>query len=267
MCGGEGIRTLGEFPHGGLVNLCTRPLCDPSRLIILTREIIRDMQSTKIGNYTVWYENSEEFNELKREIWSHHAYYREELENVQKVIDIGAHIGLATLYFAQIYPQARITAYEPDPANFALLEKNIKENTLSQRVELINKAVAPKEGMVALQGPIYQDEWRSGVGVIPRGWRGVLHTKELVVPAVAITEVIDEGADLVKMDIEGMEYEVIGHGNWQRVGTLILEVHPRDGRRIGIIEKYLRDQGYKVEKRADESKYGLGLWTIVAYKV
>lgn len=224
------------------------------------------MQNTKIGKYVVWYENSEEFNELKREIWSHHAYYREEIEDVTRVIDMGAHIGLTTLYFAQMYPDAQIVAYEPDPANFELLLKNVKENGLS-RVTCINAAVAPKAGSIGLQSPIYPDEWRSGVGIIPKGWRGVLHTRELVVTAVSIDQVLLEGADLVKMDIEGMEYEVVTNGDWGGVKNLILEVHPRDGRRIGEIEKYLIDQGFKLDKRADENKYGVGLWTIVAHRV
>lgn len=225
------------------------------------------MQSTKIGKYTVWYENSEEFNELKREVWSHHAYYIEGLDEIERVVDLGAHIGLATLYFAQIYPRAQIVAYEPDPQNYKLLVKNVHENGLGGRVECINAAVAPKSGRLNLQAPIYADEWRSGVGIIPKGWRSVLHTKELEVAAVGIGEVLAEGAGLVKMDIEGMEYEVVVNAQWRRVQNLILEVHPRQGKRIGEIEKFLIDQGYKLEKRADESKYGVGLCTIVAHRV
>ncbi len=225
------------------------------------------MQTTKIGKYTVWYENSEEFNELKREVWSHHAYYLEDLEEVNRVVDLGAHIGLATLYFAQIYPTAEIVSYEPDPENYSLLVKNVAENGLNNRVKCINAAVAPKSGTLKLQAPIYLDEWRSGVGIIPKGWRSVLHTKEMEVEAVGIGEILDVGADLIKMDIEGMEYEVVTHGRWDRVTSLVMEVHPRDGKRIGEIEKYLIDQGFKLEKRSDVSKYGVGLCTIIAHRV
>ncbi len=225
------------------------------------------MQSTRIGKYTVWYENSEEFNELKREVWSHHAYYLEELDDAGRVVDLGAHIGLATLYFAQIYPRATIVAYEPDPANYELLLKNVRENGLGERVQCVRAAVAPKSGRLKLQAPVYPDEWRSGVGIIPKGWRGVLHTKAMEVEAVGVAEVLAEGADLVKMDIEGMEYEVVTSAGWEGVLNLILEVHPREGKRIGEIEKYLVDQGYKIEKRMDESKYGVGLCTIVAHRV
>ena len=150
------------------------------------------MQSSKVGNFTVWYENLEEFAELKREIWVHHAYYIDDLESPKRIVDMGAHIGLATLYFAQMYPEAKIVAYEPDHANFELLTKNISENNLLN-VELIQAAVAPTSGELGLQSPIYPDEWRSGVGVIPKGWRGVLHTRDMVVEAIGIDEVLEQG--------------------------------------------------------------------------
>ena len=41
------------------------------------------------------------------------------------IIDAGAHIGLTSAYFADMYPNARIVAIEPEPENFRLLERNI----------------------------------------------------------------------------------------------------------------------------------------------
>lgn len=224
------------------------------------------MQSSKVGNFTVWYENLEEFAELKREIWVHHAYYIDDLESPKKIIDMGAHIGLATLYFAQMYQNAKIVAYEPDQNNFELLTKNVKENNLLN-VELCNMAVAPKSGNLGLQSPIYPDEWRSGVGVIPGGWRGVLHTREMVVEAVGIESILAEQVDLVKMDIEGMEYEVLDRANLKMVKHMIIEVHPRSGKRIHEIEKKLIASGFSLNQRKDGSKWGVGLSTIVADRV
>lgn len=225
-----------------------------------------EMNSAKVGNFTVWFENAEEFAELRREIWVHHAYYIDDLESPKVIIDMGAQIGLATLYFAQMYPDSKIVAYEPDPANFALLTKNIAENNLIN-VELINEAVAPKSGKMNLQTPIYPDEWRSGVGVIPGGWRGVLHTRDMVVEARGIDEVLSNSVDLVKMDIEGMEYEVLDRASLKKVKHMIVEVHPRSGKRIHEIEKKLIASGFVLTQRKDESKWGVGLSTIVADRV
>src|SRR5688572_6336531 len=41
------------------------------------------------------------------------------------IVDAGANIGIASIYFATKFPNARVIAIEPEPENFTLLEKNI----------------------------------------------------------------------------------------------------------------------------------------------
>lgn len=54
--------------------------------------------------------------------------YREKLSRNETplIIDAGANIGLATRWFAKLFPEARIVAVEPDPQNFGMLLLNIK---------------------------------------------------------------------------------------------------------------------------------------------
>jgi len=222
------------------------------------------MQSVRIGKYEVSYENAEEFNEIRKEVWTKHAYYVEGIEP-KLIVDAGAHIGLVSLYFAQVYPQARILAYEPDQENFALLTKNVQENQLTQ-VSCINAAIAPKSGEITLQEPIFTNEWRSGVGIIKGGWRGILHTRGFQVLAVGINEIL-QGVDLVKMDIEGMEYEVVEQAELKDTATIMIEVHPRKGKQVGKIERKLQEAGFEVERKEDSSRWGKGLSLIVARRV
>ena len=78
---------------------------------------------TKLNQYIVHYTTSQEYHELKREIFSQGIYYFEADNDAPVIIDAGAHIGLATLYFKSLYPDARITAIEPYPRSFELLNK------------------------------------------------------------------------------------------------------------------------------------------------
>ncbi len=215
------------------------------------------MQSARVGQYTVWYENAEEFYELKKEIFTEHRYYVEFEKLNPVIVDLGAHIGMTTLYFKRLYPTARILAYEPVADNFLLLDKNVRENGL-ETVELVGAAVAPKSGKIGLHVPV-AGGWKSGSGIMPHGWRGVQETGEVEVEAQGIREVLQGPIDLVKMDIEGMEYEVIEGADWSNVKNLIVEVHPRKGKRIEEIEKKLRSANFALERRADESRYGDGL--------
>ncbi|MFI5179368.1 MAG: hypothetical protein ACHQO8_12420, partial [Vicinamibacterales bacterium] len=42
-----------------------------------------------------------------------------------RILDCGANVGLASLFFRRAYPKARITAFEADPAIFAMLDANL----------------------------------------------------------------------------------------------------------------------------------------------
>lgn len=44
----------------------------------------------------------------------------------ETILDIGANIGIASIFFALRYPSAKIYAFEPIPENFELLKRNIE---------------------------------------------------------------------------------------------------------------------------------------------
>ena len=67
------------------------------------------------------------------------------------VLDIGAAFGYYTLLSAdKVGEMGKVISFEPEPSNFAILEKNIFLNGFQKRVMLINKAVADKEGIALL---------------------------------------------------------------------------------------------------------------------
>jgi FkbM family methyltransferase len=223
------------------------------------------MQSTKLGKYEIYYENSDEFYELKKEIFSENCYYIELEKDDPVIVDAGAHIGMATLYYKMLFPQARIIAFEPVPYNFHILEKNIHENQL-ENVELYQAVVAPKSGMLRIQEPIGEGAWRSGAGIIPKGWKGIQDNQEIKVEAIGIQEIMHDKIDIFKMDIEGMEYEVIRNAGplIRNVKNWIIEVHPRKDHRIEEIQKTLQQNGFIIEVNKDQSNLGQGLTVITA---
>ncbi|RYZ48719.1 MAG: FkbM family methyltransferase [Sphingobacteriales bacterium] len=56
------------------------------------------------------------------------------------IVDCGANIGISVLYFKNLFPNARIIAFEPDPGNFDLLQQNVRANSL-ENVDLRQAAV------------------------------------------------------------------------------------------------------------------------------
>jgi FkbM family methyltransferase len=71
------------------------------------------------------------------------------------IVDLGANIGLASLYFAKNWPKARIIAVEPDERNFRLLKANIEGMS---NIKPIEGAVASENGAVQIANP-HDEAW------------------------------------------------------------------------------------------------------------
>ena len=61
--------------------------------------------------------------------------------------DIGANIGVYTIYAALRHPGARVVAFEPEYSNLHLLRDNIIENDLQDRVEVYSVALSNHTGL------------------------------------------------------------------------------------------------------------------------
>lgn len=113
------------------------------------------------------------------------------------VLDIGGHIGYFTRAFARLTgPTGKVFAFEPDPYNFALLQKNTAH---LPNVTLVNSAVSNKKGFI----DFYEIEDSTGCHTtIPTN----APAKKFSVDAVTIDGFV-EGfyPDVIKMDIEGGE--------------------------------------------------------------
>lgn len=64
------------------------------------------------------------FLENKTVLFDQELYRFATTEDVPRIIDCGASIGLTTCYFKHIYPRSDIVAFEPDPRVFEILKKN-----------------------------------------------------------------------------------------------------------------------------------------------
>lgn len=146
--------------------------------------------------------------------------------NVQYIVDAGANIGLASIYFANKYPSARIIAVEPEIGNFRMLKKNVE---FYPQIVPVNAALWRSSGSIQLSDP-------------GRGEHGFT-TSEVSnvegsgggepVAAISMADLMDsygiEHLDLLKIDIEGAEKEVFeaADGWVDRVSTIVIELHDR----------------------------------------
>lgn len=209
------------------------------------------MQSTKLGQFTVFYTQSEEFRTIKREVFTHDSYYVDFDTDQPVIIDAGAHIGLSTLYFKRFFPQAQIWAVEPIPNTFHILERNVFENQLTD-VTLINAALSDSTGHITLHQDASQHHWHSTASIHSGAWNGAQRTTPMQVNALLLSDLIfqiNQPIDLLKMDIEGSELTVLkaAKESLQQVRQMIIEFHPHAEQPIDALIMLIQQQGFSLE--------------------
>ena len=116
-------------------------------------------------------------------------------------LDIGANIGYYTLLLASaVRDSGKVFAFEPEPTNYCLLEKNIRLNRF-QNVTAICKAASDQAGSVSL----YLSEENKGDH---RLFGSSDNRQSVVVDSLKLDESFGETlgpVDFVKMDVQGAE--------------------------------------------------------------
>jgi len=189
------------------------------------------------------YPDAASFGHAYEEIFQRGGYAFSGSGPSPRIIDCGANVGLATVYWKRIWPDARVVAVEADPAIFDYLRRNIAAAGCTG-VTLLNKAVWNVPGTVpfAQEGA---DAGHVGNGS-PAGEGSVVH-----VPAITLSELVGgETVELLKIDIEGAECEaLIGRHECLRVvERVFVEYHSYAGRpqRLDELLATLRTAGFRL---------------------
>ena len=155
-----------------------------------------------------------------------------------RILDIGANIGLASLYFLSRWPAARLTAWEPNPAACKLLLRNILPSHFPEAELCISaEALSDSDGWVQFLVPA--DNPTAVYAGIPRKDAAPdSASEEVTVKAVDAARIFAGPADLLKLDIEGHEYEVLDHAipKASDIRSLAVEFH-RVGRNLDRVER------------------------------
>ncbi len=138
------------------------------------------------------------------------------------IIDGGANVGYASVYFANRYPNAQIIAVEPERSNFEILRQNA---TPYPNISILQAGIWHKKTSLIIENP--QDE----------PWEFRVQESSVVegaIESVTITDLLELAnasvIDILKLDIEGAEKEVFSfnYSAWlKRVNLLIVELHDR----------------------------------------
>ncbi|GEM_PF-1661014 len=171
------------------------------------------------------------------------------------VIDAGAHIGVFAIRVLADFPSARLFCVEPVSENLALLDKNLTDNRMHDRATIIRGALAGTSGAMTIYG-------RKGHSA---GFNLYMPTESSEsVRARTLEEIFKdnhiEHCDLLKLDIEGSEYEVLLGASehiLSRVQCIVMEYHPfpKEVADIGALARHLNARGFTTEFYAKKLLY------------
>jgi len=155
---------------------------------------------------------------------------------VASVLDIGANVGITALYFAQVFPNARIYAFEPAPDNFAILQRNIAN---CPRIRGFNFALGAKDATLEL----FASDSPLNFGGYSLHETGSDTSKKISIPvrnaAAALAEIGVNAADVIKVDTEGAEYDILTALPEALLGSAKLVVGELHGNRDFALLDYL----------------------------
>ena len=169
-----------------------------------------------------------------------------ELQGIQTVIDLGANIGLASLYFAHNSPACRILCVEPNPETYEMLVQNVRELSRSGRCQTLQGAVWGRHQRLAPTEKVPADRY-SMFAV-----RAASENDPSAVEGYTMTEIMDRSGfdrvDLLKVDIEGAERELFSTNDvsWlARVGAIAIEFHEDSRAASGFDDTMIRN-GFEI---------------------
>lgn len=180
-----------------------------------------------------------------------------EIKEKDVIIDIGANIGIFTIYSSFLAKRGKIYSYEPFKTHFNRLLENIKLNKI-HNVKAFNQAVGGSRGKRNLN-----------ISNISSGMHSFFFEgsgEKTSVECTTLKDIFDSNkikrCDFLKIDCEGAEYEILYNlptKYFKRLNKIALEWDNLDNKKSNIISlrNFLREKGFKVKVKGEGQTAGI----------
>lgn len=245
--------------------------------------------------------NQVETDHFYKDIFETKVYYKNGivLPAGSIIFDVGANIGLFSLFAHRQCQGATIYAFEPAPPVFELLRRNTSANGVN--VRLFNAGVSNRRQMLRLTfypkstgmssfhadkeqekqvlRAIMNNQLQEGVAgmtqvmeyaddILEERFRERTFDCELLTLSEVIAEHAVDRIDLLKIDVQKCELEVlegIDAAHWPLIRQLVVEVHDIEGR-ADRVSALLKRHGYDVVVEQDSLYHGSNICNIYAMR-
>lgn len=183
------------------------------------------------------------------EIFKLHEYRIAEtvLQNTTlPIVDVGGHAGFFTLYARALNQTAPIIVIEPEPQNLQALQTHLEQNKITDVTVIASVLAATtqdRELYVSADShnhSLIKDQKYPAVRTVSVASIDFAHLQTLT----------PQGIGLLKMDIEGGEYEIFAQlkpEQFAHIHALVMEYHDLPNHKHQEIERQLRESGFGVQ--------------------
>jgi FkbM family methyltransferase len=190
----------------------------------------------------------------------------------RKVIDLGGNIGLFGAYVLSRWPGASLHSFEPDPANLRVLNRVVSENALDGRWIVTDAAVANQSGQMTFIADLFAEshlatdaiENGHSLGDASGMGESTADGHAITVRAVDFFDE-DHNVDLLKMDIEGGEWQILTDPRFSSLeaDVLVLEWHALgcpESNAHAAATRFVQAAGYNHLEDVEVGTYNGVLW-------
>jgi FkbM family methyltransferase len=243
----------------------------------------------------IFYHGSAEANYVYHEIFEERIYFRHGINLLpgESVFDIGANIGLFTIFVEENFPGTRVHAFEPSPRTFEILRANVSR--YGEAVSLHHCGIAGRAGEALFtfypnysimsgfhsEGDHDQSALRAGikshlkeqgienpqerfVGMMLK--QALQEKQEIVCRLETISGIMDsagiEKLGLLKIDAEGSELDILAgirDNHWHSIRQIVMEVHDANEERRLHLKTLLERHGYACTFEQEQRLAGTGI--------
>lgn len=177
----------------------------------------------------------------------------DDMVDVGLVLDCGANVGYSTAYFLSKHPHCQVVAVEPDPDNFAVLQRNL--SAYGTRTKLIRAGIWSHTAQLVISRDKYRDgrEWTKQVRECGPG--EVAEIEGIDVRSI-LADSEYERISLLKMDVEGAEAVVFSessHSWLDKVDAIAIELHDDSffGNATEVFLAAINGQGFQLSQSGE----------------
>lgn len=193
------------------------------------------------------------FVHLYEEVFLGLEYYFRSSVAAPLIIDAGSNIGMATLFFKMLHPEAAVLCFEPGGSSFQCLSSNILGN-YPDDVRCYKYALDTTSGDELL---LHSGAEASLMASLLKERNAGGEVTAESVRTARLSDFIDRPVELLKMDIEGNEHAVLAdletNGKWDLIRQAIIEYHHHisgDDDKLGAFLGALEEKGFHYQIHA-----------------